>query len=82
MSPTSRRPLTRAAAAAPVYQLKITLAEVEPPIWRRIRARGDLRLDRLHTVFQRVMGHYEVDEVPGGRARLSPRGLRRCGSLR
>jgi len=70
MSPMSPRPLTRAAAAAPVYQLKITLAEVEPPIWRRIRARGDLRLDRLHTVFQRVMGWQSVhlhEWIVGGR---------------
>jgi hypothetical protein len=67
MSPMSRRPLTR---AAPVYQLKITLAEVEPPIWRRIRARGDLRLDRLHTVFQRAMGWQSAhlhEWIVGGR---------------
>jgi len=42
MSPKPRRLPTRTAAAAPVYQLKITLAEVEPPVWRRIRVRGDL----------------------------------------
>jgi len=41
---------------APVYQLKLTLAEVEPPVWRRIRVRGDLSLARLHHVIQRAMG--------------------------
>ena len=56
MSPKPRRPPTSAAAAAPIYQLKITLAEVEPPVWRRVRVRGALRLDRLHAVFQRAMG--------------------------
>ena len=56
MSPRPRRSPTSAAPAAPIYQLKITLAEVEPPVWRRIRLRGDLRLDRLHAVFQKAMG--------------------------
>lgn len=54
MSPKPRRSPT--SAAVPIYQLKITLAEVEPLVWRRIRVRGDLRLDRLHAVFQRAMG--------------------------
>jgi hypothetical protein len=56
MSPKQRRSSTSTATAAPVYQLKITLAEVEPSVWRRIRVRGDLSLDRLHAVFQRAMG--------------------------
>ena len=56
MSPRPRRSPTSAAPAAPIYQLRITLADVEPPVWRRIRLRGDLRLDRLHAVFQKAMG--------------------------
>lgn len=39
-----------------VYQLKITLTEIEPPIWRRIQVPGALTLDRLHRVLQGVMG--------------------------
>lgn len=50
------RPRLSPAAAAPIYQLKITLAEVKPPVWRRIRARGDLSLGRLHGVLQKAMG--------------------------
>ena len=45
--------------AAPIYQLKVTLAEVGPPVWRRIRVRGDLSLERLHAVVQRVMGWHD-----------------------
>jgi len=41
---------------APIYRLKLTLAELEPPVWRRIRVRGDLSLEHLHLVFQRAMG--------------------------
>jgi len=38
------------------YQLKITLADIEPPIWRSILVPGLLTLDRLHRVIQQVMG--------------------------
>jgi hypothetical protein len=40
----------------PLYQLKITLRRSKPPIWRRVVVRADMRLDRLHTVIQIVMG--------------------------
>lgn len=56
MSPKPRPSAKRRASTAPVYQLKLTLAEVEPPVWRRIRVRGDLSLARLHDVLQRAMG--------------------------
>jgi hypothetical protein len=39
-----------------VYQLKITLRGLRPPIWRRFQVPGDITLDRLHRVIQRVMG--------------------------
>jgi hypothetical protein len=39
-----------------LYQLKITLRRSKPPIWRRLVVRADMRLDRLHTVIQIVMG--------------------------
>lgn len=39
-----------------IYQIKVTLAGVRPPIWRRILIPKDLRLDRLHAVLQIVMG--------------------------
>lgn len=39
-----------------VYQMKITLQEVKPPIWRRIQVKGDITLKVLHNIIQRVMG--------------------------
>jgi len=42
-----------------IYQLKITLKGIRPPIWRRILVRADTPLDRLHEIFQTVMGWYD-----------------------
>jgi Plasmid pRiA4b ORF-3-like protein len=36
--------------------LKITLAEVKPPIWRRLRVPGEANLGWLHAVIQVAMG--------------------------
>jgi hypothetical protein len=38
-----------------VYQLKITLLEITPPIWRRIQVK-DCTLDKLHEHIQTAMG--------------------------
>ncbi|MBI1845352.1 MAG: plasmid pRiA4b ORF-3 family protein [Candidatus Rokubacteria bacterium] len=56
MKEKPRRARKSVASASPIYRVKITLAEVEPPIWRRIRIRGDVSLERLHDVFQCIMG--------------------------
>jgi hypothetical protein len=57
----------------PIYQLLLTLRRSDPPIWRRIAARGDTTLARLHTILQIVMGwtdshihEFEVGEVRYG----------------
>ena len=42
--------------AQTVYQLKITLRDIRPPIWRRVQVRGDATLGHLHWVIQFVMG--------------------------
>ena len=39
-----------------IYQLKVTLEEVHPPIWRRIQVPGELTLPQLHAVLQIAMG--------------------------
>jgi len=39
-----------------VYQLKITLQEIEPLIWRRHQVRRQVRLGRLHRMIQAAMG--------------------------
>ena len=38
------------------YQLKITLAEIQPPLWRRMQVPGSLKLCCLHSALQVVMG--------------------------
>ena len=39
-----------------VYQLKVTLKNSKPPIWRRIRVNSDINLYRLHQNLQVMMG--------------------------
>jgi hypothetical protein len=39
-----------------VHQLRITLCDVEPRIWRRIQVPSDILLVRLHEVLQAAMG--------------------------
>ena len=39
-----------------VYQIKVTLRDSQPPIWRRIQVRSDTTLAKLHRTVQRVMG--------------------------
>ena len=39
----------------PVYQLKITLAGIKPPVWRRIEVMN-CSLSELHEIIQTVMG--------------------------
>lgn len=52
-----------------VYEMKVTLREVMPTIWRRFEVPGDISLNRLHRVLQRVMGwtesHLHLFEING-----------------
>jgi len=41
---------------AGMYQLKITLSDTEPPVWRRLLVRGDVNLGLLHSIIQVCMG--------------------------
>ncbi|MGH2726980.1 MAG: plasmid pRiA4b ORF-3 family protein [Actinomycetota bacterium] len=41
---------------AMTFDVKVTLSEIEPPIWRRLRVSETLTLDRLHIVLQIAMG--------------------------
>lgn len=43
------------ALPAPVYQLKVSLQDAKPPIWRRIRIPGEFTLDQVHSVIQICM---------------------------
>jgi hypothetical protein len=46
----------KAAAPKRVYQLKITLSDSKPPIWRRVELPDDVTLARLHAIIQEAMG--------------------------
>ncbi len=52
----------------PIVQLKISLEEIEPEIWRRIQT-PDCSLDELHIIIQRCMGwdgdHLHAFEIGG-----------------
>jgi DNA invertase Pin-like site-specific DNA recombinase len=39
-----------------IYQLKIMLRGIRPPIWRRVQVNGDITLENLHWVIQSSMG--------------------------
>jgi len=51
-----------------VYQLKITLRDIKPPVWRRVLVK-DCTLTRLHDVIQTCMGwsdsHLHAFEIGG-----------------
>ena len=49
---TSRPP----ASARSIYQLKVTLLDIKPPVWRRIQIPGSTYLDDLHLMIQAAMG--------------------------
>jgi hypothetical protein len=39
-----------------VYQVKVTLTDSKPPIWRRVQVTGDTTLHMFHKILQTVMG--------------------------
>jgi hypothetical protein len=56
-----------------LYQLKITLQDIQPPIWRRIQVWEDTTLAQLHGILQIVMSweDYHLHEFTIGRRRYS-----------
>src|SRR5271157_3738577 len=52
------------------FQIKITLKNTRPPIWRRLVVAPEIKLDRLHDVVQIAMGwtnsHLYQFETPEG----------------
>ena len=47
--------MAKAKASGIVYQLKITLRDIKPPVWRRVQVK-DCTLAKLHDIIQAVMG--------------------------
>ena len=54
-TPPPAKKRTTKAKTDTLFQLKITLLEIKPPIWRRIQTR-DCTLDALHDILQAVIG--------------------------
>lgn len=39
-----------------IYQLKISLRDIKPPIWRRVQVLSSTTLEKLHYIIQETMG--------------------------
>jgi hypothetical protein len=59
--------------ARQIYQVKITLGDVIPEVWRRVALPGAFTLDRVHRVIQLAMGwqdyhlhSFEIDGIQYG----------------
>jgi hypothetical protein len=59
------------ATSGTVFQLKITLQDTKPPIWRRVLVDGSATLDHVHEVIQAAFGwwNYHLHEFEVGRTR-------------
>jgi len=55
-------PTKKMSAPPEIYQVKVTLLDSSPPIWRRLLVPADLTLARLHGVLQAAMG-WEDDHL-------------------
>lgn len=57
-----------------IYQLRVTLPGIAPPIWRRIQVSGNYSLAQLHRVLQVVMGweNYHLYMFRIGRKKYGP----------
>jgi hypothetical protein len=42
-----------------IYQLKVSLRYIRPPIWRRVQVSSDITLAKLHRIIQAAMGWYD-----------------------
>lgn len=69
--------MAKSRKTGPVYQLKIALAGIRPPIWRRVQVR-DGSLTKLHEIIQISMGwhfsHLWAFEIEGEQYGESPWG--------
>lgn len=58
-----------------LYEIRVQLRDIKPPIWRILRVRPQTSLSRLHKILQRAMGWtnshlhlFEIDGKPYGEA--------------
>jgi hypothetical protein len=66
--------MTTKRTAARAVTLKVTLDQVDPPIWRRLAVRRDCPLGELHDIIQAVMGweNYHLHEFRLDNSRYGP----------
>ncbi|MBL8776863.1 MAG: plasmid pRiA4b ORF-3 family protein [Acidimicrobiales bacterium] len=66
-APAPSGPLT-GAARGDVFQLKVTLLGIKPPVWRRVLVDGASTLDQVHEVIQAAFGwwNYHLHEFEVG----------------
>lgn len=55
VKPLTMAPRTQSTPQT-IYQLKITLKDVRPPIWRRVQVASERTLGKLHQIIQETMG--------------------------
>jgi hypothetical protein len=62
------------ASTSSPLQLKVTLRDVRPPIWRRLLVPGDTTLAKLHVILQMAMGweDYHLHCFRIGKLRYGP----------
>lgn len=53
------RSTRRRQAESMTFQIKVTLRDVKPPVWRRLIVPSDISLPALHGVLQAAMGWYD-----------------------
>jgi Plasmid pRiA4b ORF-3-like protein len=58
-----------------VFQIKLSVVDVQPEIWRRLLIRSDVRLTRLHLIMQVLMGwkDYHLHQFEIGEKIYAPR---------
>ena len=50
---------SKKATETPIYQIKVTLEDSKPPIWRRLLVRSDVTLAKLHDIIQAAFGWWD-----------------------
>ena len=46
-------------ADSPIYQIKVTLEGIKPPVWRRLLVRSEITLGSLHHIIQAAFGWWD-----------------------